>query len=140
MSLYVPYFDAILREEKCVEGRAFKESPKNYPDIRTGDRIRFAVFQERDGWYEQCLAREIRPDCKMEVDVGDVLFYPSVQTMYQDHWCDSADFQPMVYRMGIVDLLHLRHAAVYYTFPDYPGLIERNGFLGIEVLNPRIVA
>jgi hypothetical protein len=139
MHLYPAYFAAILRGKKCFEGRAYDpNSPKNYSDIREGDRVVFRLTREIARWESQCRDLRLNPDVPMAAEVGRVVFAPLVHWMYQLPSVEGEDFQPMI--SGAPELLNLQRAAVYYTFPGYPQRIRDHGFIGIEVLHPKLQA
>lgn len=138
MQLDPEYFAAISSGEKRYEGRALNpNSPKNYSDLRREDKIIFTINQERPGWKEGCQKHQLLPGMVMETTVGEVYFAPSVHSMYEYGVPVGAEFQPWI--NGASELLELQRVAVYYSFPEYPKKIQKYGFLGIELLEPRLM-
>lgn len=137
MELDPVYFEAILAGDKTYEGRAYRpDSDKNYPDIRAHDRIRFRMSRRKVEFADDALCRGLTPDSEMICTVKEVYFAPTVHGMYQIPRFNGLGFQPMI--NGDSEILQLQRAAVYHTFPGYHELIERHGFLGIELQNPQL--
>lgn len=138
MELDPIYFEAILRGSKTYEGRAYKpDSDKNYPDIRSNDRIRFRLSDRKEEFAEDARRRGLNPGVDMICAVKEIYFAPTVHGMYQIPRFNGLGFQPMI--DGSSEMLQLQRAAVYHTFPGYHELISDHGFLGIQVENPRLV-
>lgn len=136
MNLDPIYFYSILNQKKSFEGRAYDpNSIKNYPNIRSGDIIIFALTNRKFEHFEECERMGLREGMKMQVDVGRIFFSPLVHWMYEFNPPSGKDFQPNI--DGPSEILQLQSAAVYYMFPGYPQKINDNGFVGIEVLNPK---
>jgi hypothetical protein len=139
MQLYPEYFSAIFAKRKVFEGRAYDpDSPKDYPDMREGDRIVFKVCREIPEWESRCQNLGINPDIPMVAEVGRIKFAPLVHWMYQLPGVEGESFQPMI--SGASELINLQRAAVYYSFPGYAERIMDHGFVGIEVRDPRLQA
>lgn len=138
MELDPVYFQAILQGNKTYEGRAYKpESDKNYPDIRSGDRIRFRLSDRKLEFADDAARRGLEPRFDMMCTVKQIHFAPTVHGMYQIPRFNGLGFQPMY--SGPSEALQLQRAAVYHTFPGYHQLIEQHGFLGIHVEHPQLV-
>ncbi|MBN1169111.1 hypothetical protein JXA63_04440 [Candidatus Woesebacteria bacterium] len=138
MKLYPQYYAAIQRGFKTFEGRAYDpQSSKRYADIKKGDAILFEVNKEIENWEEECKHLSIDPDKRLETDVGQVFYGALVHEVFQMCPRLGVEFQPMI--SGPSELINLQRAAVYYSFPEYSRRISENGFIGIEVLNPRLV-
>lgn len=139
MELDPAYFAAILGGTKTYEGRAYKpDSDKNYPDIRSGDMIFFQLSTRQESFPDEAASLGLDQGRAMTCEVGDVLFAPTVHGAYQIPRFNGLGFQPMIQGPG--ELLQLQWAAVYHTFPGYHELIDEHGFIGIEVVNPALVA
>jgi hypothetical protein len=138
MELDPIYFEAILRGSKTYEGRAYKPgSDKNYPAIRSNDRIRFRLSNRKEGFAEEAVRRGLSPYADMLCTVKEIYFAPTVHGMYQIPRFNGLGFQPMI--DGPSEMLQLQRAAVYHTFPGYHELIGEHGFLGIQVENPHLI-
>lgn len=138
MELDPVFFEGIMTGAKTFEGRAYKpESDKNYPDLREGDFLRFSLSQRRPEFGGQLEEFGLRASMVMIAKVADVYFAPRVHWMYQFNDCSGEDFQPMI--DGPLEILNIQRAAVYYKFPGYKDLIEKNGFIGIRVANPVVI-
>jgi len=138
MELDPIYFEAILRGDKTYEGRAYKpKSDKNYPDIRSGDCIRFQLSNRKEEFIDEAMRRGLRFDSDMICTVKEIYFTPTVHGMYQIPRFSGLGFQPMIDGPG--EMLQLQRAAVYHTFPGYHELIGEHGFLGIQIENPQLV-
>ena len=138
MQLYPKYFKAVLLREKTYEGRAYyPESDKNYHDISEGDSIIFNICPETIGWENDCSRLELNPNMQMTTEVTEVNFAPTVHWMFQYGPCFGEEFQPMI--NGSSELLYIQRAAVYYSFPNYKERIDKYGFLGLKLAEPKLV-
>ncbi len=137
MELDPVYFEAILTGWKTFGGRAFKpDSDKDYPDIRTGDLVRFTLSTRHEEFARELAARNLQPDDVMWCTVKDMYFAPTVHGMYQMPQFDGDAFQPMIDAPS--EAIQIQRAAVYHTFPGYHELIAEHGFLGIHLQNPHL--
>src|SRR5581483_7396438 len=138
MELDPIYFEAILQGVKTYEGRAYKpDSDKNYPGIRSGDRIRFRLSDRKEEFADEAVRRGLRGGVDMMCTVKEIYFAPTVHGMYRIPRFNGLGFQPMI--DGPSEMLQLQRAAVYHTFPGYHELISEHGFVGIQVENPQLI-
>jgi len=135
MQLYPLYFDLIMRGVKTFEGRAYKPgSGKNYPGVCPGDVLQFSICKEIKGWESQCDAYSIHPDSLMSAQIVSVHYAPLVQLAFHDLEPAAGErFQSILSHVHDRVSTAIVRAARYYEIPEYPDLIRKHGFLGLEL-------
>lgn len=125
------FYCLIASKKKGFEGRAADfDNDRRYYDL-VGNRVTFTVSRRNPEELDTFRGEGLHPNSIMSGFVDQVLFAPTVHAMFNLVKDNGQTFQPQIDDPNPL-IARLKRAAVYYSFPDYPERIKRDGFFGIE--------